>query len=74
MGLFGYGAQKKIVTPLDTISPELEEAIKASTADNRMACKSCWAIAEDTGCSKLDVSGACEALEIKISPCQLGAF
>jgi hypothetical protein len=74
MGLFGYGPQKKIVTPADTISPELEETIRASAAGSRMACESCWAIAKKAGCAKLDVSGACEALKIKISPCQLGAF
>jgi hypothetical protein len=74
MGLFGYGPQKKIVKPADSMSPELEAAIRESAAGGAIACESCWAIAEKTGCSKLDASGACEALKIKISPCQLGAF
>lgn len=74
MGLFGYGAQKKIVTPSENVSPELEEAIKESAADNCIACESCWAIAEKAGCSKLEASGACETLKIKIFSCQLGAF
>jgi len=74
LGLFGYGSQKKIVKASDPVPPDLEKAITASAAGGGMACESCWAVAEKVGCPKLDVSGACEALEIKISPCQLGAF
>jgi len=73
MGLFGYGKQKKIIKPAESISPELEKAIKESIADGRI-CAACWDTARKMGCSKLDVSGACETLKIKISPCQLGAF
>ena len=74
LGLFGYGAQKNAVKPAQRVSPELEEAIKSSLVNNRISCNSCWEIAERFGIAKIDVSAACEALELKIGPCQLGAF
>mmetsp|Transcript_3503 Transcript_3503/g.2081 ORF Transcript_3503/g.2081 Transcript_3503/m.2081 type:complete len:145 (+) Transcript_3503:6216-6650(+) len=74
LGLFGYGEQKKAVKPVVNISQELDKAIKKSITDGSVSCKSCWDVAIKIGCSKLDVSGACEILKIKISPCQLGAF
>jgi len=73
LGLFGYGKQKKI-KPAISISPELEKAIKESVVEGCISCTDCWEAAIKAGCSKLDVSGACETLKIKISPCQLGAF
>ena len=74
LGLFGYGPEKKIAKPADQVSPELENAIKAAAADNRISCLSCWQIAEDMGCAKKDVADACETLVVKIGPCQIGAF
>jgi len=74
LGLFGYGKQKKIVRPAKKISKALEIKIRESIIDGRISCAACWDAAEKLGCSKLDVSGACETLKIKISPCQLGAF
>ena len=74
LGLFGYGKQKKIVKQLENVSWELETAIRAAAIDNRISCATCWEIAEKVGCSKLDVSGACESMKVKMSPCQLGAF
>ena len=74
MGLFGYGPQKKIVKPSENVSPELAEAIKESAADNCITCESCWAVAQKIGCARLEASGACEALKVKIFSCQLGAF
>ncbi|MBW2340693.1 MAG: hypothetical protein JRF50_10190 [Deltaproteobacteria bacterium] len=74
LGLFGYGAQKNAVKPAQGVSPELQEAIKASLVNNRISCLSCWEIAERFGIARIDVSAACEALQIRISSCQLGAF
>ena len=74
LGLFGYGKQKKIVKPAKQIAQKLEKAIKESIADGRISCAACWNIANKAGCSKLDVSAACETLKVKISPCQLGTF
>jgi hypothetical protein len=74
LGLFGYRPEKKIVNPAKTISQELEQAIRKNLANNRISCKSAWEIAERLGIKRMEVASACEALQIKISPCQLGAF
>jgi len=74
LGLFGYGKQKKIIKPAEHIAQKLEKAIKESIVDGRISCAACWEAADKAGCSKLDVSGACETLKVKISPCQLGTF
>jgi len=74
LGLFGYGAQKNAVKPAQRVSPELQEAIKSSLVNNRISCNSCWEIAERFGIAKIDVSAACEALQVRVSSCQLGAF
>jgi hypothetical protein len=42
--------------------------------DGRLPCAEAWRIADERNLKKMDVSSAVEALEIKIKPCQLGAF
>ncbi len=74
LGLFGYKKKKKIVEQLENVPQELDNALKGFIIDNHISCAACWAIASKIGCSKLEVSGACESLKIKISPCQFGAF
>jgi hypothetical protein len=74
LGLFGYEKQKKIVKPADNIDHELEKLLEQLISDGRISCKACWDAADKIGCSKLDVSDACEALKVKISQCQFGAF
>jgi len=74
LGLFGYGEEKKKVKPADSVSSELEDAIKKALLNDRLPCASAWDIAEKLDLGKLSVSSACETLGIKISPCQLGAF
>jgi hypothetical protein len=74
LGLFGYKPEKKIVSPLDSIDQNLRDAIKEKLVDGRLPCKSAWDIALMLGITKITVSRACEAMKIKIKPCQLGAF
>lgn len=73
-GLFGYSPVKRIVRPLDGVSPALERAILENLVDKRLPCASSWKIAKDARISRMEVAAGCEALHIKISPCQLGAF
>lgn len=73
LGLFGY-PQKKIVIPAKEISEELREEIEKKLKDGKLPCKMAWDIAKKLGLRKMEVSSACEALGIKIGPCQLGAF
>ena len=74
LGLFGYEPDKKIVKPSGTIAPQLETAIRNALVGNHLACIQAWEIASQLGLRKMAVSSACEALSIKIKPCQLGAF
>jgi hypothetical protein len=74
LGLFGYAPEKKIVTPAESVAPDLETAIKASAENGRLSCEHAWQMAADQGIQRLAFSNACEALGVKIKPCQLGAF
>jgi hypothetical protein len=74
LGLFGYSPEKSIVKPADSVSPELESAIRGRLVNERLPCAQAWQIAEELRLEKMDVSCAAEALGIKIKPCQLGAF
>jgi hypothetical protein len=74
LGLFGYKPEKKIVTPKLPVDPRLEDAIRKALIDGNLPCKHAWDIALNLSVSKMTVSAACEALNVKIKPCQLGAF
>jgi len=74
LGLFGYQPNKKIVTPTKTIEPQIEVSIREALVDNSLSCRKAWEIAFQLGRRKMIVSSTCEALSIKIKPCQLGAF
>ena len=74
LGLFGYGETKKIVQPAKEITPELKESITSALKDGMLSCAAAWEIAEKLNIPRMKVCAACEALEIKIKPCQLGAF
>jgi len=74
LGLFGYGETKKIVQPAKEISPELKESITSALNDGNLSCVAAWEIAGKLNIARMKVCAACEALEIKVKPCQLGAF
>jgi len=74
LGLYGYGPERKVVKPAETVSEALEGAIKESLSEGRLPCAAAWEAAKRLGISKMDVSSACEAMNIKIVSCQLGAF
>lgn len=74
LGLFGYVGKKLIVEPAVKVSLDLEKAIRGSLADGHLSCLSAWKIADGKGIARMEVTSACEALKIRIKPCQLGAF
>lgn len=74
LGLFGYESGKKTVKPKSPESQQMKEAIQAALVDTRLACSDAWDIARRFNVPKMVVSAACEALNIKMKPCQLGAF
>lgn len=74
LGLFGYSPQKRIVEPADNVPQDLQGAIRRDLVNERLPCAASWRIAEDMGLGRMEVASACEALKIKVTPCQLGAF
>lgn len=75
MGLYGYGAEKgKAIEASPTVARDLETAIRDAMNGDRITCEAAWGVANRLKLAKIEVSNACEALEIKICKCQLGAF
>ena len=74
LGLFGYGETKKIVQPAKEVTLELKEKITSVLKDGTLSCTAAWKISGELNISRMKVCAACEALQIKIKPCQLGAF
>ena len=73
LGLFGYRGGK-IVKPQPPDDPDLTAAIESASVDQRLSCEQAWSIAARFNLRKLNFGGVCEALGVKIKPCQLGAF
>jgi len=74
LGLFGYQPKKKIVTPQQPVTEDLKNAISEALVQGKLTCKNAWDIATRFNVHKMKVSGACEAMGVKIKHCQLGAF
>jgi hypothetical protein len=74
LGLFGYNPTSKAVEPATSVSAELTAAISSNLNNERLPCAAAWAIAASLGIPRMAVATACEAMKIKIKPCQLGAF
>ena len=74
LGLFGYKPDKKAVKPEKPANRQLEAAVRAALVEGKLPCRDAWRIAGRFNVPKMTVSGACEALGVKIKPCQLGAF
>lgn len=73
LGLFGY-PQGRIVNAAIAAPPDIERAIRAALRDGRLPCLDSWEIAHRFAVPKMEVAAICEALKIKVKPCQLGAF
>ncbi len=74
MGLFGYSDGEKKFDSNIEIAPELNEQLDKAAKDGRISCLECWDIAKDLKQKRVDVGSACEKKNIRIKPCQLGAF
>jgi hypothetical protein len=66
--------EKRIVAKADRWDATLEKDIREALQDGRLPCAEAWAIARRRKVPRLTVANVCEALDIKIRPCQLGAF
>ncbi len=78
LGLFGYGpkaeGRHRIVEPLPEVPPRLAGEMRRRLVEGRLPCAVAWGLAKRLGLARLEVSGAAEALKIRISACQLGCF
>ena len=74
LGLFGYSPRKKTVSPSATAAEALSDAIRARLQKGRITCEASWRLADERSIPRMEVAAACEALDIKIGCCQLGAF
>lgn len=74
LGLFGYGDGGKRIDLDVEISPNLNKQLDKTNKDGRISCLECWDIAKSFKIKRLDVASACEKKNIRIKPCQLGAF
>lgn len=78
LGLFGYGLKSegrhKIVQPMDEVPGRLAARLRAAAGEDGISCADIWQIAAELGYRRLEVSGAVEALGLRVSLCQLGCF
>lgn len=74
LGLFGYTPENRIVKKAAQWDATLEKEIRQALKDDRLPCADAWSIARQQGISRLELANVCEALGIKVRPCQLGAF
>ena len=74
LGLFGHGKEKNIPSLPEETNPDIEQAIRSSLVNDRLACSDAWEIAKRFHVSKPMVAAVCEAMKTKISRCQLGTF
>ena len=74
LGLFGYRPKKKVVKKKAPQIQDMEEAIRKALVQEKLSCRAAWDIAQQFNLPKMAVSEACEYLNFKIKPCQLGAF
>ena len=75
LGLFGHMKERRnIVEPAKQVSMALEQAIQDRLISGKLPCKEAWEVAKRFGLSKIEITGACERLNIRLGPCQLGTF
>lgn len=74
LGLFGYGAERKAVSPPDQVPVEWEKAIRGALVEGKLPCARAWELAKTLNQPRMALAAACEKLGVKIAACQLGAF
>ena len=74
LGLFGYGAEGKLLEPAQEVGGELEARIRERVVAGGLPCATIWDIAQELTMKRMDVARAAESLGIRITQCQLGCF
>ncbi len=73
LGLFGHDKKEKIEAAV-SLDAKIEKALQENLQDGKLPCLTAWQIADEFNLTKTAITAACEACNIKITPCQLGAF
>ena len=68
------GFKDKKISGNPKIDDALAAAIRARVRDWSLSCAAAFAIAEELGVPRSEVGRAADALGIRLSHCQLGAF
>jgi hypothetical protein len=77
LGLFGHNSDHvhgKLVDANKSVDAQMKSEILGAAKDGGIGCDACWAIADKLKVLKMSVASSCDAMEVKISSCQLGAF
>jgi len=76
LGLFGFEdlGEKRLVRALPKITESIEDQIRAALIDGFLPCATAWQIAEEEALPRFLIGCACDTLEVRIAPCQLGCF
>ncbi len=78
LGLFGYGpkaeGKHKIVQPMNEVPERLAVRLRAQAEGDSITCTAVWRVADGLGYPRLEASSAVEAMDLKVSRCQLGCF
>jgi hypothetical protein len=78
LGLFGYKTNNHTSLPEisseDSLPQGLKEALRSKLIQQRLKCADCLAIASKFKIPDLTVGELCNAMNIKITECQLKAF
>lgn len=74
LGLFERPGSVNADTPPPQTPTGLRQSLEAAVKDNAITCRQAWQLAQTHGVSRRQVGQACNAMEVKIRQCQLGAF
>jgi hypothetical protein len=75
LGLFGHVPGKRSPAPsASEILDSAKQLIRSHLVQGDLPCESAWQIADELGISRSAVAAAADAIDIRISACQLGCF
>ncbi|MFH1085130.1 MAG: hypothetical protein V1772_05155 [Chloroflexota bacterium] len=78
LGTFGFGLKSeghsKIVLKAAYVPDDIRAAVEARASNGAIPCLAVWEISEEFRYPRLGLANICEALGLKVKPCQLGCF
>ena len=74
LGLFGRSNRAAVAFSEKEVTQEMKAAFESAISDGKIACEDSWRLAHQLNLSRLEMGALCDVLEVKVTPCQLGAF